>query len=171
MDIIKFFHHLKGSNPVDVSNWQTFDMASLFYIDTGASISKALLVSGDMPRISVTASENGIIGRYMPIENKKYRTFTNFISYSFLGTCFYHPYKASVDMKVHTLIPKDIVLNPYIGLFLVAVLRKMWVADYNNQISKEILKKSQIILPEKDVNPDWQFMEDYIKSLPYSSNL
>ena len=32
--------------------------------------------------------------------------------------------------------------------------------------------KTQIKLPVTEKNdPDWQFMEDYIKSLPYSSNL
>jgi hypothetical protein len=34
------------------------------------------------------------------------------------------------------------------------------------------MKKTTIKLPtDNKVEPDWQFMEDYIKSLPYSSNL
>jgi hypothetical protein len=33
------------------------------------------------------------------------------------------------------------------------------------------MKKTKIKLPSDDGKPDWQFMEDYIKSLPYSSNL
>ena len=37
-----------------------------------------------------------------------------FISVSFLGTVFYHPYKASLDMKVHSLKLKSKELNEYI---------------------------------------------------------
>ena len=34
------------------------------------------------------------------------------------------------------------------------------------------MNETIIMLPVDDKNnPDWKFMEDYIKSLPYSSNL
>jgi len=34
------------------------------------------------------------------------------------------------------------------------------------------MKKTKIKLPvKKDGSPDWKFMEDYIKSLPYSKNI
>jgi len=36
---------------------------------------------------------------------------------------------------------------------------------------KSRLEKLNIKLPaDKNGNPDWKFMEDYIKSLPYSSD-
>ena len=36
---------------------------------------------------------------------------------------------------------------------------------------KERMEGGSIKLPAKDGNPDWAFMENYIKSLSYSSNL
>ena len=44
--------------------------------------------------------------------------------------------------------------------------------NYGRKRSQERLKKSFIKLPVTSEGvPDWQFMEDYIKSLPCSENL
>ncbi len=172
MDIIDFFKEIKQNDPIDVSDWKPYIIADIFEVGTGASIKKSELTAGDIPRITVTTSDNGILGRYAYIESPNYRMFENFISYSFLGTCFYHPYKASVDMKVHTLKPKGIALTPYIGLFLVAVLRKSYNPDYNNQISKDILNGQKIYLPAiTDSLPNWELMANYIQQLPLSNRI
>ena len=64
-------------------------------------------------------------------------------------------------------------LNQYNGLFLVSVLDlERFRYSFGRKYGKEQMLKSKIKLPvDKKGNPDWQFMEDYIKSLPYSSNL
>ena len=61
----------------------------------------------------------------------------------------------------------------FLGDFLCGVLRKEQCEfAYGRQIRLNDAKKIRIKLPvTKEGNPDWQFMEDYIKSLPYSSNL
>lgn len=172
MDIIEFFKRIRLNSPVNVSEWKTFVIADIFEVGTGASIKKSQLMAGDIPRISVTTFDNGILGRYAYIDSPNYRMFENFISYSFLGTCFYHPYQASVDMKVHTLQPKNVYLNPYIGLFLVAVLRKSYNPDYNNQISKDILKGQKIQLPVTNEGlPNWEYMDNYIRQIPLSDRI
>lgn len=172
MDIIDFFKGIRQNATIDVSEWKTFVIADVFEVGTGASVKKSQLVAGDIPRITVTTSDNGILGRYAYIDSPNYRMFENFISYSFLGTCFYHPYQASVDMKVHTLQPKNVDLNPYIGLFLVAVLRKSYNPDYNNQISKDILKGQKIYLPATNKGlPNWEYMEKYIRQIPLSDRI
>ena len=75
-------------------------------------------------------------------------------------------------MKVHTLQPKGLELNPCIGLFLVAVLRKSYNPDYNNQISKDILKGQKIYLPAiTDSLPNWELMESFIRQLPLSNRI
>ena len=48
--------------------------------------------------------------------------------------------------------------------------------QYGRQYRQKNFKQHKIKLPAKqnrkgEYEPDWQFMEDYIKSLPYSSNL
>lgn len=62
-------------------------------------------------------------------------------------------------------------LNPYIGMFFVSLLdleRPKY--SFGRKYGPHV-KSTKILLPTKDNCIDWQFMEDYIKSLPYSKNL
>lgn len=82
------------------------------------------LQKGDTPRITVSSKNNGVDG-YYDSSHKNYRIHKNFISVSFLGTVFYHPYKASLDMKVHCLQIIDKELNPYLAHLFLLKLKKI----------------------------------------------
>ncbi len=86
---------------------------------------------------------------------------------------FYHNYKYFSDDNVHTLIPKNIPLNKYNSLFLATILKKLqYRYNFGRQVRLQRLKFDEIKLPtDERGNPDWQFMEDYIKSLLYSKAL
>ena len=162
-------------NKLDISDWQKFRISELFItepsknklqVPTGASIARKDLVDGDIPRITVTNFNNGIVGYYKNIDSDNYRVFENFISVSFLGTIFYHPYKASLDMKVHCLKLKNKDLNKDIALFLISVIKKhISYFAYNDQLSSTVLPQLSILLPVKENEPDWVYMENYIKAL------
>jgi hypothetical protein len=124
-------------NKLDISSWKEFKIAELFItetsksksknklqVPTGATIARKDLTDGDIPRITVTNLNNGIIGYYKNIQSDNYRVHENFISVSFLGTIFYHPYRASLDMKVHCLKLKEKSLDHYIALFLIGIIKK-----------------------------------------------
>lgn len=148
----------------DTSKWGEFRLKEIFKIETGACVKKEHLQQGKIPRISVKGLNNGIQGYFKSTDTKNYREQENFISFSFLGTCFYHPYKASLDMKVHCLKPLNYTLNKYSGLFLVNVFKKSYSGVFNDQISSTDLKNEFISLPiNKDGKPDWEFMENTIK--------
>lgn len=162
---------------IDTSEWISFSVASIFetqknekhlQVPTGGSIKKKDLEEGDIPRITVTNLNNGIFGYYKdrPTDSN-YRVYENFISISFLGTVFYQPNKASLDMKVHCLKPLTHKLNKYTGEFLVtSILASLKESSYANQISSTVLPNLEIILPVDDLgNPDWTYMEKYIKNL------
>lgn len=163
-------------NKIDTVQWKTFKISDLFitskkkgkiYVPTGASIPAKNLEPGDIPRITVTAFNNGSCGSFAKMENNPhYRIYENFISVSFLGTVFYHQGKASLDMKVHCLKPKKIALNPYTGLFLVTVIRKcIQNTSYADQISSTVLPKLKIKLPaDRHGKPDFAYMETYMKN-------
>ena len=61
------------------------------------------------------------------------------------------------------------LVNLYSGLFLIVVLKKQMKAKFNwggNGATLGRLKKLKIMLPVTDTGePDYQFMEDYIKEL------
>ena len=158
------------------SNWHDFKIQDLFITEnnnhiqtpTGAAVSKKDLREGNIPRISASGNNNGIIGYYSVNNNKNYRVFENFISVSFLGTIFYHPYKASLDMKVHCLqlIDEQARNNPYINLFLVTALQIGLMGNYVDQISSKLLPTLYIKLPSTDSGtPDWSYMDSYMRNL------
>lgn len=171
---INILLNLKGKQSlVDTTNWKSFKIKDLFVtikknnqlqVPTGASVNKKDLIDGEIPRITVTNFNNGISGYYsIANDNKKYRIFENFISVSFLKTVFYHPYKASLDMKVHCLQLKDEKLrdNYFINLFLVTILKESLSGNYADQISSKLLPDLFIKLPSTDSDtPDWSYMEN-----------
>jgi len=89
-----------------------------------------------------------------------------------VGEAFYQsaPHWACDDVNV--LCPK-FEINEYIGLFIVAVIKlEKYRFNYGRKWKLERMNDSSIKLPiNSNGSPDWQFMEDYIKTFPYSSNL
>lgn len=161
---------------IDTTSWKEFKISDLFItenkgklqVPTGATMSKSNLIDGDTPRISVTGSNNGICGYFdSKIDTKDYRVFENFISVSFLGTVFYHPYKASLDMKVHCLKPLNFELNNEIALYLVPLIKNsLKESSYCDQISSTSIVDLIIKLPVKITEEiDFDYMESYISNI------
>ena len=162
---------------IDTTDWKSFLISDVFktngkgtklQVPTGANINQKDLIEGNTPRITVTGINNGISGYYSISEQMNdYRVFKNFISVSFLGTIFYHPYEASLDMKVHCLQLKNRDLNKYIGLFLIAALKaSLKDSSYSDQISSTLLPTLSIKLPvTPSGEPNFSYMESYMKNL------
>lgn len=146
--------------------FETFIGSNGLQTPTGSYIPKKDLIESTIPRITVRDTNNGI-DSYSESMHKNYRVFNNFISVSFMGSAFYHPYLASLDMKVHALIPKNIELTKNIGNFLIRSLRNNTkLFSYGNQLSSTDLPRQKILLPIDDENsPNWQFMEAYMKQI------
>lgn len=152
-------------------NWKEFRIGDICVLEkgkkeqvpTGASVSYKNMQPGDTPRITVTNTNNGIAGKYSSLD-KNYRVFDNFISVSFLGTVFYHPYQASLDMKVHCIKFRNMELNANTGLFVVTAIKKAISRfTYSDQLSSTVLPNLLINLPAtEDEKPDWKYMEEYI---------
>ena len=131
----------------------------------GASIPVKDLVKGTVPRITASETNNGVVGYYKKMDIRNYRELNNFISISFLGGVFYHPYTASLDMKIHAVKLTDRELNKDLGTFLVRVIRQTVSRfSYGDQLSSTDLPRQKILLPIDDEgNPDFDFMENYMK--------
>lgn len=169
-------------NKVDTSKWKEFKVKEIFVtekkgkssqVPTGSSIPKRYLLDGKTPRISATNIDNGILGYYEDIDDKNYRVFENFISVSFLGTVFYHKYKASLDMKIHCLKLKNKELNKEVAFYLTSIIRQaLKNTEYKDQISSTVLPDIKIKLPiDSRGNPDWDYMERYIENLKLKCNI
>lgn len=161
---------------IDTSVWKEFTVPEVFIteqhgkslkVPTGAMMSKKDLIDGDIPRVTVSNFNNGITGYYADSDDKNYRTYENFISVSFLGTVFYQSEKVSLDMKVHCLKPIDYELNEYSAGYIVSVVRKTIMNfEYADQLSSTVLADLSLKLPATvDGQPDWEYMETYMKQI------
>ena len=154
---------------LDSKDWKWFRLDELFDLRKGKRLTKTNMRTGDIPFVGAISSNNGhreYIGQE-PIH--KGGTIT--VNYNgSVAESFYqqNPFWASDDVNV--LYPKYF-MNQYTSLFFVTVIRmEKYRFNYGRKWHLERMNKSTIKLPvDPGGDPDWKFMENYIKSLPYSS--
>jgi len=155
---------------INKSNWQEFKFDEVFTISRGKRLVKLNQIPGDIAYISSSKKNNGVDNYILsPDYMKIYKNALTLSNSGSVGYCFYHPYKfvASDHCTVINVRNRKVKLNNYIALFLKPIIESM-KNKYNfaREINNDRLKKEKILLPtsQKD-NPDWAFMEIYIKSL------
>lgn len=147
--------------------WRDFAVPYVFQkIQRGKRLKKADHVSGVVPYVSSTANNNGV-DDYIEA-TKGTRVFENCISLAnsgSVGTAFYEPFTFVASDHVTSL--KCDNANEYIYLFLTAVLEQQSSNfNFNREINDLRIKKMRIMLPVTDTGePDYQFMEDYVREL------
>ncbi len=159
-----------------VEDWKWFDYFGkngLFEITGSKTTPKDILEEsskGSYPYVTTQAVNNGIEG-YFNIATENGGVFT--VDSAVLGFCAYQEKDFSASDHVEKLIPK-FSCNKYIAMFLTTLInREQYRYNYGRKASQTKLKSSKIKLPattneQGETVPDWQWMEDYIKGLPYS---
>lgn len=188
-------HPLSSTNlQLNDRDWNNYRYDDVFDIKKGFYNKKPDdIESGDIPFIGATDSNNGITSRCTrmlieqtsktgddnnaPIEEKIFSP--NCITVSnngSVGYAFYQPVEFTCTHDVNPLYihPRwNKEMNVYIAMFLCTIIEKerfRWA--YGRKWRPKRMPSSIIRLPvDSKGNPDWQFMEDYIKSLPYSAEL
>ena len=162
--------NFKTQQLLQTYKWQDFRLVNYFKIVPGKYHSSDDFDCGKTPYVSASNINNGI-SQYINLE-PEFKG--NCIITGKVGcTAFYQPKDFCATSDVNILVPKNFLLNKYIGMFLVSVINKSenYKWNYGRQCrvgdSKEIIIK----LPAKNNEPDWEFMEDYIKSLPYTDKI
>lgn len=175
---------------LNTQDWKWFRYDEIFDIKHGFYNKKPEdNPEGDIPFIGATDSNNGVTshsdletiaittktgdGNNAPMEEK---IFENCIAVTNNGSVGYAYFQAKPFTCTHDVNPlylKGHEINPYIALFLCTLIEKerfRWA--YGRKWRPIRMPSSKIKLPVTPTGePDWQFMEDYIKSLPYSKNL
>ena len=94
------------------------------------------------------------------------------------ASAFYQPNEVICAQNI--LVLRSPFVNEYSALFLCTIIEKeKYRFSYGRTLSKGYIAQHKIKLPaikrmvegNEIYEPDWQFMEDYIKSLPYSKNI
>jgi Type I restriction modification DNA specificity domain len=156
-----------------ILEWKPFQFQELFDVERGKGPRrKDLDGSGDVPFISSSDSNNGLTAMLAIHMGKTIGVNRN----GSVGEAFYQPVPFCSTEDVHIFSPKtewSRKMNPYIGLFLTTLIRmEKYRFNYGRKWGIERMKQSVIKLPvNKQGRPDWSFMENYIKTLPFSSQL
>ena len=198
---IKSLHHKplatrnKGTNvpQLNISSWKEFALKMLFNVELSKGDIKLDDVDrGTIPLVSSGESNNGIVGNIDEKGDGKAEIFKgNKITIDMFGNPFYqeNDFYAVSHGRVNILEPK-FELNKPIGLFIASIIKKeqykfsygraVYSEEASNMIIKLPVQHNNDGTPYQDVNrtysddgyiPDWVWMENYIKSLPYGDRL
>lgn len=196
MDYFNFLLSHKGniSKQIDVSNWKEFVYSEIFDVQKGFYNKKPEhSLVGEIPFLGATERCNGVT-EYYSIDDIEFASKTgdeNNVSIEeklfsgnalcvtnngSVGCAFFQPTTFTCSHDVNPLYILDGCFNMYNALFVATVIemdKYRWA--YGRKWRPERMIKSTIRLPAKLKDdkyvPDWDYMENYIKSLPYGDRI
>lgn len=156
-------------NNIDVKKWKEFKIKEIFpkLVKGKCSNSTELIPGRDVPYIGAKKTENGVM--FICEYNKNLISNGNCISFICQGegsNGFCNYFEDVTIQSSSNVLGYNEKLNKYNGLFIVSVadLERFKWSFGRGRAPK--LKDEKIKLPATSTGePDWQFMEDYIKSL------
>jgi hypothetical protein len=153
---------------VNSKSWKEFKLNKLFNYQHGSRLETINRVDGDIPLITAGYLNTGVKEF---ITNSKMKVFKNAITIDMFGNCFYRDYKFYADDNIYVL-NKPQKLSKYVSLFITTILRQnQYKHRFGRQYRKKHFDNQTIKLPVKDNKPDWYYMENFIKNLPYGDLL
>lgn len=161
-------NHNEQKLELEINQWRFFQLNKLFTIKKGKRLTKAAMESGRTYFIGSSDSNNGLTAKINRDPIFEAKTIT--VNYDgSVAESYYQPIPFWALDSVNVLCPK-FQITPFIGLFISTIIRQeKYRFNYGRKWGKDRMELSVIKLPiTKENEPDWEFMENYIKSLPYS---
>ncbi len=183
------------SNTLITDKWKEFYLHKLFVAEMGNGID-AILTTNDNPKynyVSRDSNGNGVVGFVDEIEGEEpfpVGAMSLALGGSFLGSCFIQkePFYTAQNVAV---LQEKVPLSDYTKLFIATLIRnecKIKYQAFGRELNSHFRKDFTIKLPvkcnsdgiifdetyefsDKGYIPDWEWMENYIKSLPYSDRI
>ncbi|MBU1727753.1 restriction endonuclease subunit S [Patescibacteria group bacterium] len=165
---------------LETEKWEDFIVGKLFKVTLGSPIHGLEIEeivadksNKNIPYVTRTATNNGVelfVENNIFIEEKI--NSKNCITIGAEGfKAFFQPLNFINGNKINII--RHGKLNKYIALFINTLLNLEIEKKFNygRGATKERISQLKLKLPVNNGNPDFEYMENYIKSLPYSSNL
>lgn len=171
-DLKSKFEYKENEISLKSVEWKEFFVCDLFNVDRGKVNNLNDLEEGKCPIVSAYGENQGI--SFFANEEVKYKNcLTASMNGSKTGYVTYHGYGFNANADCGILIPKGFNLNIYTGLFISTVMKQFsYKYVYGRKLTKVRLNAEVIKLPvDKEGNINFNFMEKYIKSLPYSDKI
>jgi len=187
--------HKGNSALLDTKEWKKFYLHKLFVAGMGNGID-AILTTSDDPKynyVSRDSNGNGVVGFVDEIEGEEpfsAGSMSLALGGSFLGSCFIQkkPFYTAQNVAV---LQEKIPLTNHTKLFIATLIRnecKIKYQAFGRELNAHFRKDFTIKLPVKsNANgivydethefsddgyiPDWDWMDKYMKSLPYSDRI
>ena len=152
---------------LDKVEWKTFRFTEIFQeIQRGKRLTKANQTNGPKPYISSTSENNGVdtfIGNETGV--RKFEDVLTLANSGSVGSTFYQQFEFVASDHVTAL--KSDNADKYAYLFLSTVVKRLEEKySFNREINDTRIKREKVILPaDKQGNPDFQYMSDFVKKL------
>jgi len=170
-------NNVKNSLVLNIQEWKEFKLSDIFDITYGNKFDLGKM-SSDSPEInfiSRTANNCGIVGKVDTVKGKNpfnAGCMTIALGGS-IGSTFYQSERFYTAQNVAVLKDKDgISISKFAKLFIKTIIELevgIKFRAFGRELNKHIKNNFPISLPVTiNETPDWQFMENYIKSLPYA---
>ena len=152
---------------LDKVKWKTFRFTEVFQeIQRGKRLTKANQTNGPKPYISSTSENNGVdafIGNETGI--RKFEDVLTLANSGSVGSTFYQQFEFVASDHITAL--KSDNADKYAYLFLSTVVKRLEEKySFNREINDSRIKREKVILPaDKEGNPNFQYMSDFVKKL------
>mgnify|MGYP000182668441 CR=1 FL=1 len=157
---------------LDTSKWAEFRLDALFELRKGKRLTKFNMRPGDVPYIGAIDKNNGV---RQFISNREHLHDGGTITVNYngsVGEAYYQPEPFWASDDVNVLYPR-FPMTPATALFICTVIRQdQYRYNYGRKWHLERMEATTIKLPAtKDGKPDIAYMEAFISTLPYSSQI
>ena len=156
---------------LNTENWKWFRYDEIFEIFTSSDSNYLKSEIGNIPYISSTQFNNGVSSfvNSEPTQNENTITVARNGS---VGSAFYHSYNYCASPDDVRIFKPKFEMNKYIALFLCTLIEKeKYRFTYGRKFGTKRMQATKIKLPiNLEGLPDWQFVENYIKTLSYSKS-
>ncbi|MDM1499491.1 N-6 DNA methylase [Myroides odoratimimus] len=157
--------------PLETSKWKEFNLIDLFKFKRGTRLTKENRIEGDIPL--VTAGED-YLGVKSFISNEEQEVFERAITIDMFCNSYVHEKKFCCDDNVIVLYrkPKE-QISIYSKIFISTIIKlDKYRYQYGRQYRQKNLKTHIIKLPSLNgQDPDWDYMDRFIKTLPFSNKI
>lgn len=160
---------------LETDKWKWFRYDEIFDVVTGkwpTTIQDIENNPGDTPFVSTIAWNNWLVIKFDWDSEHLAQSITVANDGSVWST-FYQSTDFSASYKVNVIRLKNHILSKHIGMFLITLIEKeKYRYAYGRKFGLERMKQTKIKLPATPSwDPHWQWMEEYIKGLPYSASI
>lgn len=157
----------KDKRKIDTTKWKSFKVSEIFDCQTTTALTVAEAEKeGNVPYITRSAINNGCSSHVKNVISKINKG--NCITIGAEGKfAFYQEKEFLAGIKIYTLRLKNRILTKKIALFLCTILNeKAYRYSYNEARILKAIEGEEIYLPSNiKGEPDWSYMEKYIKEI------